>query len=285
MMTEIRGVAELPFPPLPGAGQAAGVAGNLFLRPFGVCERDLEVAFRQPVRPLLVTQLLECCTLSSAGVAVAPDFFWQLTVGKQIECLLILVAACGWRELPLTFRCPNPACAQEVEVELPVAELVELQHQADAQEWVNVQSGGEQLALRKPSGQDQLAWLSRHFLTEEEAAEAMIGSLLRRDDERELGWVRLDQVRLAAINQAMEEGDPLVNFNFEIHCAECGQQHRHEIDLAGLALSRLQQSQLRLLHTVHRLAAHYHWSEQEIFAVPHWRRAYYLALVAKDNER
>lgn len=281
-MTDQRRAAELPFPPLPGNAYAAN---DLFLRPFGICERDLGVAFRQPLRPLLVTQLLECCTVSEAGQAVPPDFFWQLTVGKQIECLLLLVAACGWPELPLTLCCPNPACAQEVEVELPVTELVELQHQADAENWVTVQSGDEQLALRKPSGRDQLAWLSRRFSTEEEATNAMIGSLLRRDDEAEPGGLRLDQIHVAAINQAMDEGDPLVNFNFEIHCAECGQQHRHEIDLAGLALSRLQQSQLNLLHAVHRLAAHYHWSEQEIFAVPHWRRAYYLALVAKDNER
>ena len=71
-MTDQRGSAELPFPPLPGN---VYTANDLFLRPFGVCERDLEVAFRQPLRPLLVAQLLECRTVRGAGKAVAPDFF------------------------------------------------------------------------------------------------------------------------------------------------------------------------------------------------------------------
>lgn len=286
MWMEKRQTAEMPFPPLPGALKAAGVAGDLFLRPFGVYERDLEVAFRQPLRPLLVRQLLECCTVSGAGETVAPDFFRLLTVGKQIECLLTMIAACGWRSLPLMLHCPNPACAQEVEVELLVAELAELQHRADAEEWVTVECEGERLALRKPTVSDQLAWLSHRFSTEEEATIAMIRTLIQRGDDVENALPpQLDPVRVAAINQAMDEGDPLVNFNFEVHCADCGEQHRHEVDLVELALSRLQQSQLSLLRTVHRMAAHYHWNEREIFAIPDWRRAYYLSLIAKDNEQ
>jgi hypothetical protein len=52
------------------------------------------------------------------------------------------------------------------------------------------------------------------------------------------------------------------------------------IDLCEVALTTLRRLQRQLIVMVHRLASHYHWSEQEIFAVPHWRRKEYLELIA-----
>src|SRR5919112_166553 len=89
-----------PFPRLPASEAGGRAAGRLALRPFGLHEADLSVDFERTPRPALVTRILECCARrlggeGGAGKRLAPDFFWGLTVGKRVECLLSLVAAAG----------------------------------------------------------------------------------------------------------------------------------------------------------------------------------------------
>src|ERR1043165_2127288 len=82
-----------PFPHLPEVIRARYAADDLSLRPFGVYEGDLNVDFAQHSRPFLVTRLLECCTLCAADTPVDQALFWDLPVGKRIECLLTLIGA------------------------------------------------------------------------------------------------------------------------------------------------------------------------------------------------
>jgi hypothetical protein len=81
----------------------------------------------------------------------------------------------------------------------------------------------------------------------------------------------------------MQDGDSLVNFSLELVCPHCESHSEFEMDLQALAIERLEHCQRRLLATVHRLAKHYHWSEQQIFAVPAWRRTHYLKMLEAEQ--
>ncbi|MBV9959596.1 MAG: hypothetical protein JO360_14315, partial [Acidobacteria bacterium] len=238
--------------------------------------------FNQAQRARLVTGLLEQCTVMGGDKSVGPprEFLLDLTVGKRVECLLKLAAG---RRAGFEFKltCADEACARELELELTLDELAALQSEADAQERLTVELEEQaSLTLRRPSGRDQLAWLDTAYADEDEAAREMIRSLSFEREPRELTreWIEV-------INRAMDDFDPLVNFNFSAECGECGHVSTLFLDLEELALRELRAAQANLLATVHRLATRYHWSEQEIFAVPHWRRAHYLALIARDEER
>lgn len=274
-----------PFPAVSAAVKAQYAVGPLALRPFGLYESDLHVDFANTPRPLLVTQILACCTTSDAERAqIDQRFFWSLTVGQRIECLLHLLAADEQAEIALALRCPRAACGQELELELSVAELATLQARAYTVEQITLQVAGAQLTLRRPTGNDQLDWLQRRFAAEDMAVKAMLRTLLLDGAETALidaAAVPADLV--GAVNQAMEEHDPLVNFSLQVQCPDCAAESPHELDLEALALRRLRLAQTRLLASVHRLAAHYHWSEPEIFAVPYWRRAVYLSLIAQEQ--
>lgn len=268
----------LPFPCVPDSLKGAHGIEGLALRPFGVVEADLAFNFNQAQRARLVTGLLEHCTVGERG-APPGDFLLDLTVGKRVECLLNLAA--GRRpgfEFKLT--CADEACARELELELTLDEIAALQSEADEAGLLTVELDEESLTLRKPLGRDQLAWLDAAYADEDEAAREMILSLAAERAPRELKreWVEI-------INRAMDDFDPLVNFNFSAECGECGHVSTRFLDLEELALSELRAAQSNLLATVHRLASRYHWSEREIFAVPHWRRTHYLALIARDEER
>lgn len=280
-----------PFPRLPDTLRSKYACDALALRPFGISEHDLEVSFAagQP-RPHLVTEVLACCTVGARGERLEPDFFWSLPVGKRIECLLTISVNSGDRaEIVIPLRCPEEACAQALELELSLPEIASLQNQTDDAERFAVRRGERQLYVRRPTGSDQLAWLDARFADEAAAFAAMVCALVSFDEagasSAAVVGAEIDGGWIAAIEEAMEEFDPLVNFSLAVRCPFCEAEHEHEVDLEELALRRLRQSQMRLLASVHRLARHYHWSEREIFSVPHWRRAFYLALIDREEDR
>jgi hypothetical protein len=273
-----------PFPHLPETVAGKEAAGDLALRPFGLYDGDLSVDFDRTPRPVLVTDLLERCTRSVQNESLEQSLFWNLPVGKRIECLLTLFMSGAASEITLGFRCPNTACGDESEIAISIEELAELQADAYSTDCVEVAVGNEILALRRPTGSDQLGWLESTFTDSGAARRAMVRTLLL--DDNEIVDACGDNSRdewLDSIEEAMEEHDPLVNFKLKVKCPSCEQANYVAIDLEDLSLRGLRNAQQRLLASVHRLAAHYHWSEQQIFAVPVWRRAKYLSLIASER--
>lgn len=273
-----------PFPTLPKEVSAAHAATDLTLRRFGLYESDLNVDFDQTPRPYLITQLLEQCTRGRQPETVDQSVFWQLPVGKRIECLLALHAFEAGTETTLGFRCPNTTCGEESEITLSLEEVAALQKDAYSTDRVEVPVGNEVLRLRRPTGSDQLAWLNGTFADRSAARREMVRTVLVHDNDDAGGREDLQRDEwLDSVEEAMEEYDPLINFKLTVKCPACDTTNLVAIDLEDLSLRGLRNAQRRLLNSIHRLAAHYHWSEEQIFAVPSWRRAQYLSLIA--NER
>ncbi|MCP4403238.1 MAG: hypothetical protein GY801_38760 [bacterium] len=274
------------FPGIPDRIKTKYAVNGLLLRPFGLFESDLELDFHQKRCPGLVTRILRDCTGDRHGAPPDQTFFWDLTVGKRLECLLAIAMTGGSSELSFEFRCLNEACCEQIEIEISREEIAALQHQSDQTDPVNIQIGSERLLMRKPTGNDQREWAKNSFANEEAAIKAMLRTLLQ-DDEKAYSdqeqpisdeWVK-------TINDAMEEFDPLVNFNLMLRCPHCEKEGRYTIDLEARAFHELRKAQLNLLQVIHRLAAHYHWSEQQILSIPPWRRSHYLALIEKEEAR
>jgi len=173
-------------------------------------------------------------------------------------------------------------CLQEMELEISPDELAGIQRQMDDTDNFLIRVGDKDLPIRRPTGWDQLNWSKVSLDDEDVAARTMIRTLLleqaavEEDDPNE--WVR-------AIDRAMEELDPLVNFILLVSCPGCGTENRYEVDLQELALDLLRQDQQGLMESVHRLVLHYHWSEEQIFALPPWRLSRYLALIEREEKR
>jgi len=267
-----------PFPSLPETVKARHPGCDLTLRPFGLYENDLNLDFDHTPRPVLVTRILECCTRHTQKESVEQSFFWMLPIGKRIECLLTLLASGTGADIPITFRCPNTKCGQESEVKISLTEIAGLQEHAYQNERVVVSFESESLVLRRPTGGDQLEWLSGRYADQEAASRAMLGTLLLDREE-----VAFRDEWLPVAERALEEKDPLVNFSLLVDCSNCGEETLLELDLEEVSLRELRRAQLRLLASVHRLAASYHWSEEQIFSVPYWRRAYYLRLIEAEK--
>jgi hypothetical protein len=263
----------IPLPEFPlRYASASSMRRSVGLRRFGIVEDDLRVDFAATNRAALATRLLNVCTADPDRV-LPEDFFRELSVGKRIECLLVLALAGADDTLRFPFKCFG--CGEELELELTLDEIAAIQNEADQVEVVSVDLSGRRLEFHKLSGRDQESIGEAVFSDKLEAATEIIGRLAVDADAVE----RLSARDIEITESAMEKADPLVNFNCRIDCAECGQSNDHEIDLFETALDMLRRTQRRLVLSVHRLASTYHWSEQEIFAVPEWRRQQYLELI------
>ncbi len=271
----------LPFPEVPEAIKAGFPIGNLALRRFGLEESDLGVDFQRTPHPFLVTAILERCTVAGPDENIDQKFFWNLSVGKRIECLLNLIASGESAHISLQFRCPANACGQESEAELTLGEISELQASAYSQDRVEIEIEDSVFAFRRPTGYDQLKWLNSRFAAEQTAIREMLETL--RIPSADSAPRPFTERTIAAVGEAMDECDPLVHFTLRMNCPHCGEESLCEIDLEALSLAHLRQAQLGLISSVHRLAARYHWSEAEIFAVPYWRRASYLKLIESEK--
>jgi hypothetical protein len=82
----------------------------------------------------------------------------------------------------------------------------------------------------------------------------------------------------------MEDFDPLVSFRVNTQCPHCGYAIDTPLDLEALALDQLHRTQRAFLRDVHQLATRYGWSEADTLAVPAWRRAHYLRLIADAED-
>ncbi|MGQ3685417.1 MAG: hypothetical protein ACUBOA_10505 [Candidatus Loosdrechtia sp.] len=277
-----------PFPYIPDETRTKHSSDGLFLRPFGVFKDDLAVNFNQKAHPFLVTQILQCCTTDKNGKMPEQEFFWDLTIGKRIECLVTIAMLRDLSKLSVHLRCSNESCQQPMEIDLYQREIAQLQLKSDRVDSFMVRIGEKSFQIRKPTGRDQIEWLKTSFANEDEAIQWMIRSLFCEDKIIPPDSGREDPLsdELArTIDESMEENDPLVNFHLMTHCPSCGKQGRYKINLEKISLLRLRKAQRNLFETVHRLAFYYHWNEDDVFSIPPWRRLHYLALIEREGIR
>jgi hypothetical protein len=244
----------------------------LSLRPFGGQPTDLDLNLRHGPWPQLVTALLASCA------DLPRDQVWGLPVSRRVLLLVALAGGPEARPLEVVLVCAKPACGERMSLTFSLAELAAIQEQAEARASLEAPVGDALIRLRRPTGEDQLAW--QGAAAGADAWPLVLGRLVVSPDPLPLD---LSPAALADIDAALQAFDPLVHFTVQAQCPACGTEQEHVIDLQETALATLATAQRALIEEVHALARHYHWSEAAILALPAWRRWRYLALLEKDG--
>ena len=265
----------VPFPRLPEWLPVEAENRPVELRAFGSEMNDLGVDFAGMERPWLVTSLLCHCAQTAAGQPPSEEVIWALPVSTRIEAVVTLACCSSTRPLEWLVRCGNADCRAEAELELTAAEIREATAEAYTGKLAPIQIGGRSALLRRPTGDDLRRWLAAGV-----GPAAMAAALLVEPPLDDLAGDGITTQEIDdSLDRAMEQYDPLVGFHLDVNCPECGHPTAQAPDLAGAALERLWRAQLGLIDQVHRLASHYHWTEEEIAKVPAWRRQSYLARI------
>jgi hypothetical protein len=88
---------------------------------------------------------------------------------------------------------------------------------------------------------------------------------------------------LAVLQAALDEVAPLLEFELKASCPECGRVHLVQFDIQTYLLRSLLNDQLHLLSDIHRLAAAYTWSANEILNLTRTERRRLVELVENDS--
>lgn len=277
MNAQVEAGAVIPLPPVTMSSAGAWCTDGVGFRRFGKFETDLAVDFSVPNRAALTTRVLELCVVDPESL-LPPRHFTELSIGQRIECLLLLAAG-GWEKaLSLVFKCQG--CGEDLELDLTLKELSEVQREADHIETVGLDLEGRRIEFRKPKGRDQEVWAGTVFRDELDAAERMVSSLAITPEFPST----LGRTSISEIERIFEDADPLVNFSCRVRCGECDRLNDYRVDLMETALAMLSRMQTQLIHAIHRMATHYHWSEADVLAVPEWRRQQYLQLIGATKK-
>jgi hypothetical protein len=77
----------------------------------------------------------------------------------------------------------------------------------------------------------------------------------------------------------MEQLAPQIDVELDLTCPECSHEFELPFDITAFFFDEVAVKADELLHEVHALAFHYHWSESEILSLERRRRRAYLALL------
>ena len=143
-------------------------------------------------------------------------------------------------------------------------------------------NNGDAIRVRVPRGSDQefIAHLHAQENTQDETdlRTQLLQRLIIADNPRALVQA-LDKEEIARIETALEQAAPELAQQLQLACPECGEQHHVQLDWYRGMHKPIDE----LLDQIHRLAANYHWSEQEILALPKQRRTAYLRRLDRDR--
>lgn len=237
---------------------------GLAVRPFGVEPGDLDVEFDGD-RADAATAVLAGCAVGPDGAPLGSERARALAVGARLGALVAVCRRSGRRELSWVLRCAG--CEEEFEVDLELDALAGAQSAAEDAAPVAVEWEGATFRPRRPTGEDLRRWRDREP-SDAVIATALVGPV--EDAPPEL---------LTAIEAALDAADPLVDAAVRSACPACGEAVELPVDLEGELLALARRDQDRLLDDVAVLAGAFHWSEQDILALPPRRRRRYLAMV------
>jgi hypothetical protein len=100
-------------------------------------------------------------------------------------------------------------------------------------------------------------------------------ALMRRCAQEPGDWCE-DPAWQQAFGLALAQDAPLADPQVALVCPACADTWEETFDIARFLAADLQAAGQRLLDEVHVIALAYHWSEQDILALPRARRRHYL---------
>jgi len=288
---------------LPGGyvDEAGVLHRQVELTPLSGHEEELLADRRSPGGAALVTVILSRCIRRLGSISPVPaELVRRLLVTDRQYLLLRLRAITFGDEVQATARCPWVDCGKKVDIDFSLQDIPVQESQAQgplytmqlSPEAAFKDEEGEAyraVTFRLPNGEDQEVVAP---LVADDAAQAfavLLGRCIQSigpwEHPGEVLLRRLSPLAQQEIKRQIEAVAPQVELTMEAQCPECGHDFTVPFDPQEFFFGELRTSRDLLYREVHYLAYHYHWSEQEIMAMPRDKRRRYIAVLADELEK
>jgi hypothetical protein len=224
--------------------------------------------------------LTRCLGRLGPCTAVTLDAVRELIIGDRDALLLHLRRLTFGDRMSLELVCPHPGCSNRMDLDLSVSELLvpPYAQPAEAHEaTLGPPESAYRVRFRLPTAADQE--LAAPFAADDAAAGM---SILRRcvlgvseaGSGAEVG--DLPASIAADLSARMAALDPQAELVLNLTCPDCSRSFRSDLDIADYLFAELADQGRELYRQIHRLAFHYHWSEDAILGMSQARRLLYL---------
>jgi hypothetical protein len=249
----------------------------------------------------LVTIILSRCIYRLGNISPVPaELVRRLLVADRQYLLLRLRAITFGDQVQATARCAWADCGKKVDIDFSLQDIPIKESQAPgplytmqlSPEAACKDEAGEvyrAVTFRLPNGEDQEVVSP---LMADDAARAfavLLGRCIQSigpwEQPGEALLRRLSPLAQQEIERQIEAVAPQVELTMEAQCPECGHGFTVPFDSQAFFFGELHTSRDLLYREVHYLAYHYHWSEQEIMAMPRDKRRRYIAVLADELEK
>ena len=197
-----------------------------------------------------------------------------MTPGARDRALLELHAATFGPALDGVAACPD--CGELLDVGVEIEELIGAMRSASGRQEVRLRDGQDsevRVEFRLPTVADLRAGhTDGGALLDACVVQATV-------DGTEVGPRQLPGAARAAVEAAMEAGDPFAEVSLSLACPACGHEWAEALDPAPFVWAALADSARRLVADVADLASAFGWSEHEVLTMSPGRRRLYLEVV------
>ncbi|MEO8148095.1 MAG: hypothetical protein ABI723_10680 [Bacteroidia bacterium] len=193
----------------------------------------------------------------------------QIVTADRDRILAALYISLYGSKVESTISCES--CKQLFDLDFSLNDLVSHYESASTH---NLEDGSFELEpgvrFRFPTGEDEM--MINGFSQGEAEKVLLQRCLLEGDPETEKEKVELKMAEMA----------PVLNIEMEAHCPECNYTQQVRFDLQSFFLMKLKQERPRLINEIHRIASHYHWSQQVILDLPRSLRKQFVTLIESE---
>jgi hypothetical protein len=273
---------------LPGGyvdGQGVLHRRGLMRAPTGRDERWLQSLPASSPQALVVTELLRRCVRRIGPHRASREMMCELGVGDRDYLLLQMRRAVAGSHWPMLLECPEPSCAERMDLDLVIDQVPVQEGSAGAS--VRVALPLAEVEARLPNGGDQEAsardqgdpaTLSDRLL---ERCVLRV-SPLQADGPCSTGALTASE--RAQIAAAIEQVMPGVALELEAACPECRRTFSVPFDVAGLVLDELRSRAASFERELHLLAFYYHWPLRELLGLTRAQRQRFVGLIEQQLE-
>ena len=257
-----------------------------WLRPVvGADESHLETAANALPLAAWTTAILTRCLVQLGPIRpVTAAAVRSLCVGDREALVLQLRQLTLGDRMPCVVNCP--ACGQALDLALHATDLLvpPYDEAGPTYDFSSSDEGeGYHVRFRLATGADQEAVAMTARTNVPAAAAALLQRCVvgvRRNGGSDLAIGECTEELGNRISQRIGEVDAQAELSFNLHCPECEKEFSAMLDAAACFRRELSQRGRDWCREVHFLAYHYHWSEQDILAMPPSRRRRYVEVLA-----
>ncbi len=234
-----------------------------------VWEQGLNQPLLQRVFILLVTAFPE----------IQSDSLVNLSIGQRDKRLMQLRESLFGQQLLNTAVCPN--CGQRMEWESRIADFID--QATENSLTVNkfdLNADGYSLQFRLPNSLDLAAVVNSG--NNEIAQQKLLSRCLLKieHDGKNCEHGQLPASIIQQVVDQIEMLDPHADISIKLNCSECAHNWDVLFDIDSFLWTEINDWAEKMLQTVHKLAAAYGWSENDILKLTPVRRQLYIGMLS-----